>query len=135
SLVVDILTNGGDPNPRWQQRLFWAILEGVIAAVLLIAGATTDADALDAIQTASIAAGLPFCIVLIAMSVGLVRGLAHERVAPPRAPEPGPLAGLREAAERRKPPRAAAEEQQLAEEEQAIEEEQGIEEEQATEGG
>lgn len=129
SLVVDILTNGGDPNPRWQQRLFWAVLEGVIAAVLLVAGATTDADALGAIQTASIAAGLPFCIVLIGMSVGLVRGLAHERVDPPRAPEPGPLAGLREAAERRKPPRAAAEEQATEEQQPAEEEEQ------ATEGG
>src|SRR5699024_4957361 len=72
SLVVDILTNGGDPNPRWQQRLFWAVLEGIVAAVLLIAGAAAGEDALTAIQTASIAAGLPFCFVLIAMCVGLV---------------------------------------------------------------
>ncbi len=41
SLVVDILTNGGDPNPIWQQRLFWATMEGVVAAVLLIAGTAT----------------------------------------------------------------------------------------------
>ena len=36
SLVIDILTNGGDPNPKWQQRLFWAVLVGVVAAVLLL---------------------------------------------------------------------------------------------------
>lgn len=101
SLVVDILTNGGDPNPRWQQRLFWAVLEGVVAAVLLIAGAAAGEDALTAIQTASIAAGLPFCFVLIAMCVGLVRGLSAEPVDPPRTPEPPPLAGLRLASQRR----------------------------------
>lgn len=104
SLVVDILTNGGDPNPRWQQRLFWALLEGVVAAVLLIAGATAGEDALTALQTASIAAGLPFCFVLIAMCVGLVRGLSEEPVDPPRTPEPAPLAGLRLAAQRKQPP-------------------------------
>jgi len=38
SLVVDMLTNGGDPHPIWQQRLFWAVTEGAIAAILLIAG-------------------------------------------------------------------------------------------------
>src|SRR5699024_3372497 len=59
SLVVDILTNGGDPHPRWQQRLFWAVLEGVIAAILLVAGAASGADALTALQTASLIAGLP----------------------------------------------------------------------------
>src|SRR5699024_1979060 len=95
SLVVDILTNGGDPNPRWQQRLFWAILEGVVAAVLLIAGAAAGEDALTAVQTASLTAGLPFCLVLIAMCVGLVRGLSTAAVDPPRAPAPAPLAGLR----------------------------------------
>lgn len=80
SLVVDILTNGGDPHPRWQQRLFWAVLEGVVAAVLLVAGAAGGADALSALQTASILAGLPFCLVLLAMCAGLVRGLRTERL-------------------------------------------------------
>ncbi|MBA8826871.1 choline/glycine/proline betaine transport protein [Saccharopolyspora lacisalsi] len=94
SLVVDILTNGGDPHPKWQQRLFWAITEGVIAAVLLAAGAVTGSDALSALQTASIVAGLPFCIVLLVMCIGLAKGLAQERL--PSAPqEPSPLIDLR----------------------------------------
>lgn len=103
SLVVDILTNGGDPNPRWQQRMFWAILEGVIAAVLLVAGAATGEDALSALQTASIVAGLPFCIVLIFMCIGLARGLTQERVGPPRPPEPAPLDAMRRSARRPEP--------------------------------
>ncbi|MGJ7906641.1 BCCT family transporter [Actinopolyspora sp. H202] len=102
SLVVDILTNGGDPRPRWQQRLFWAVLEGVIAAVLLTAGAVSGADALSALQTASIVAGLPFCIVLLLMCVGLSRALNQERRVLTRVEEPSPLVGLRESTTRRR---------------------------------
>jgi choline/glycine/proline betaine transport protein len=109
SLVVDILTNGGDPNPVWQQRLFWAVSEGAVAAVLLVAGAAAGADALGALQAASIAAGLPFCVVLILMAVGLVKGLRHEDIERPDITEPPPLAGMREYSLRSRGPRAEAE--------------------------
>ncbi len=109
SLVVDILTNGGDPNPVWQQRLFWAITEGALASVLLIAGAASDSDALGALQAASIAAGLPFCVVLVLMAVGLVKGLRHEDIEKPGISEPPPLAGMREYAARSRGPRGEAE--------------------------
>ena len=93
SLVVDMLTNGGDPNPIWQQRLFWAVLEGLVAAVLLVAGAAVGGDPLSALQAASVSAGLPFCVVLLVMCYSLVKGLEEERVpdvVPERvAPEPG----------------------------------------------
>jgi len=79
SLVVDILTNGGDPNPIWQQRLFWATMEGVVAAVLLVAGTATGGDALGALQTSAIASGLPFCIVLLIMCYTLYYSLSRER--------------------------------------------------------
>src|SRR5699024_7942619 len=95
SLVFDILSNGGVPNPRWQQRLFWAILEGVVADVLVIASAAAGEVALTAVQTASFTAGFPFWLVFIAMCVGLVRGFCTEAVDPPRAPEPVSLAGVR----------------------------------------
>ncbi len=87
SLVIDILTNGGDPNPIWQQRLMWAVLEGVVAAVLLGAGAATGGDALLALQSASVASGLPFTVVLIFMCVGLVVALRNERL-PSMQPSP-----------------------------------------------
>ncbi|MFC4461235.1 BCCT family transporter [Pseudonocardia nematodicida] len=100
SLVIDILTNGGDPNPRWQQRLFWAVLQGVIAAVLLGAGAATGADALSALQTASILAGLPLVVVLALMAVGLSRALRDERFVVALPEEPSPREGLRRSAQR-----------------------------------
>ncbi|WP_235883356.1 BCCT family transporter [Saccharopolyspora elongata] len=104
SLVVDILTNGGDPHPRWQQRLFWAVLEGVIAAVLLLAGGAAGGEALSALQTASIVAGLPFCIVLLFLCLGLVRGLRTERLAALALHPPQPLTDLRRSSQRRNRP-------------------------------
>ncbi len=87
SLVIDILTNGGDPNPIWQQRLMWAVLEGVVAAVLLGAGAATGGDALLALQSAAVASGLPFTVVLIFMCIGLALALRNERM-PGMQPSP-----------------------------------------------
>lgn len=87
SLVVDILTNGGDPNPDWRQRMFWAITEGAVAAILLIAGAAAGGDPLSALQTASVAAGLPFSVVLIFVCWGLLKGLSEEK-APGNEPSP-----------------------------------------------
>ncbi len=75
SLVVDILTSGGhaDPSPVWQ-RIFWAVVEGVVAASLLLAGG------LAALQTATIASALPFTVVMILMCWGLLRALRIEAV-------------------------------------------------------
>ena len=87
SLVIDILTNGGDPNPVWYQRLMWAVLEGVVAATLLGAGAATGGDPLTALQSAAVASGLPFTLVLIFMCIGLAVGLRDERL-PSMQPEP-----------------------------------------------
>jgi len=68
SMVIDIITAGGDPDPPVPQRLFWAILEGVVAAVLLMGGG------LLALQAAAVATGLPFAIVLLFMCFSLRKG-------------------------------------------------------------
>lgn len=74
SLVVDILTSGGkDASPAWQ-RIFWAIVEGIVAAALLVAGG------LAALQTATIASALPFTIIMIVMCWGLLTALRVEGV-------------------------------------------------------
>ncbi|GAA5113850.1 BCCT family transporter [Haloechinothrix salitolerans] len=78
SLVVDMLTNGGDPHPVRAQRIFWAITEGAIAAVLLWVG---GAVALGALQAASVTAGLPFGIALVLLAIGLAKGFRSERLA------------------------------------------------------
>jgi len=88
SLVIDILTNGGDPNPDWRQRLFWAVTEGLVGAILLLAGAASGGDPLGALQTAAVTAGLPFSIVLVFVTIGLIKGLSEETT-PEAAPQPG----------------------------------------------
>jgi choline/glycine/proline betaine transport protein len=74
SLVVDMLTSGGDEDSPVWQRVFWAIVEGVVAAALLLAGG------LKALQTATIASALPFAIIMILMCWGLTRALNIESV-------------------------------------------------------
>lgn len=74
SLVVDMLTSGGDESaPTWQ-RIFWAVLEGVVAAALLLAGG------LGALQTATITSALPFAVIMVLMCWGLLRALRIEAV-------------------------------------------------------
>ena len=72
SLVIDIITSGGNMDPPVAQRVFWAISEGVVAAVLTIGGGLT------ALQTASIITGLPFAVVLVVMAWGLLRAFREE---------------------------------------------------------
>ncbi|WP_133105349.1 BCCT family transporter [Psychrobacter sp. S4(2024)] len=74
SFVIDMLTAGGDTNPPKIQRLFWALMEGLIAAILLAAGG------LGALQAAAIVAGLPFALVIFVMMYALLRGLSRDRL-------------------------------------------------------
>ena len=73
SLVIDILTSNGDPDPPVGQRIFWALSEGAVAAVLLVTGG------LAALQAAALTTALPFCLVIVLMCWSLVRGLRNER--------------------------------------------------------
>jgi len=75
SLVVDNLTSGGKLDSPVPQRVFWAVMEGVVAAVLMLSGG------LAAIQSAAIAVGLPFAIVLLVMCYSLYQGLNREMAA------------------------------------------------------
>jgi len=79
SLVVDSLTAGGKLDAPVPQRIFWAITEGAIAAVLLVGGG------LKALQTAAIITGLPFTIILITMVFSLLKGLQDEHLNMERA--------------------------------------------------
>ncbi|MBJ7553790.1 BCCT family transporter [Marinomonas spartinae] len=86
SLVVDSLASGGAlETPIWQ-RVFWASLEGVIAATLLLAGG------LSALQTMSILAALPFAMIMLLAALGLWRALViegHREAAVEAAAAPG----------------------------------------------
>jgi choline/glycine/proline betaine transport protein len=72
SLVDDMVTSGGHPNPPRAQRVFWAVSEGVVAATLLLGGG------LQALRTASLTSGLPMTLFLAVACFGLVRAFRAE---------------------------------------------------------
>jgi choline/glycine/proline betaine transport protein len=87
SLVIDMITSGGHQDPPTWQRIFWAVTEGVVAAVLLLAGGLTG------LQTASIAAALPFSVIMLVVCYGLLRGLQMEGLKRLAHGVPPPLVG------------------------------------------
>lgn len=80
SLVVTMLASHGDPEPPVQTRVFWALLEGAIAAVLLYVGALTGrlTDGLTALQTMAILVAAPFSVIMVASVVATGRALHRE---------------------------------------------------------
>ena len=76
SLVIDSITAGGKIDAPVPQRIFWATIEGAIAAALLYVGGT---EAIQALQAGAISTGLPFTFVLLAMCVSLLMGLSTEK--------------------------------------------------------
>ena len=73
SFVVDSIASRGNPkSPVWQ-RLFWAVVLGITAAVLLLAGG------LGALQAMTLVAALPVALIMLVLCYGLWRGLVADR--------------------------------------------------------
>ncbi|WP_152208713.1 BCCT family transporter [Marinobacter changyiensis] len=75
SLVIDTITAGGKTDAPVPQRLFWAVLQGVIAGILLYGGGN---DALTTLQAGSLITALPFTPILLLMCLSLYKGLKTE---------------------------------------------------------
>jgi choline/glycine/proline betaine transport protein len=73
SLVVDHLTSGGKLDSPKPQRVFWAVMEGSIAAVLLF-----SEGGLGSLQAAAVSTGLPFALVLLLMIWSLHKAFSRE---------------------------------------------------------
>ncbi len=69
TLVICTLLSMGDQDPPHRFRIVWGLGVGAVAAVLLLAGG------LKALQAASIAAGLPFSIVMVMMTLGMFHSM------------------------------------------------------------
>jgi len=77
SLVIDSITAGGKVDAPVPQRIFWASIEGAIAAALLWVGGT---EAIQALQAGAISTALPFTIILLVMCVSLIMGMKTEQI-------------------------------------------------------
>ena len=81
SLVVDILSAGGELDPPKLSRVYWCFLEGLAAAVLLLVGGS---GSLTALQTASIATAAPFSLVMVAACVAMLRAFRYDLATTPQ---------------------------------------------------
>jgi len=81
SLVIDILSTGGDLETPVVTRVYWAVLEGIAAAVLLLVGGSAS---LTALRTVSIATAVPFSIVILLACFALLKAFQHDVATTPR---------------------------------------------------
>ncbi|MCS2611124.1 BCCT family transporter [Halomonas dongshanensis] len=76
TLVICTILAKGSPHPPQLYRVIWGLGLGATAAVLLIAGG------LEALQTAAIAAALPFSVALLVMCYCMIKALRGESADP-----------------------------------------------------
>ena len=76
TLVMCTMLSMGDEHPPVKFRVFWGVTSGVVAGVLMLAGG------LNALQTASIVAGLPIAVILLCMIYGTVKALHEDHPLP-----------------------------------------------------
>ncbi|MFC4403469.1 BCCT family transporter [Gracilibacillus xinjiangensis] len=74
SFVLGSMTSNGDLEPKNSVKLIWGFLIAGAASVLLFSGG----GGLDALQTASIIAALPFAIVMVLMIISLLITLGKD---------------------------------------------------------
>ncbi|MBB3232072.1 BCCT family transporter [Halomonas stenophila] len=72
TLVLTTILSLGNDEPPQRFRVFWGVVIGLVAAVLLVAGG------LKALQTALIAAALPLSGVILIMTAGVLVSLVRE---------------------------------------------------------
>jgi len=73
SFLVAMIMSRGDLEPKTVMKIIWGIVIGLSGVILLVSGG------LQALQTVSIVAALPFSIIIIGMLYSLVRGLQSEK--------------------------------------------------------
>ncbi|MBF4599952.1 BCCT family transporter [Frigoribacterium sp. VKM Ac-1396] len=72
SLVLGMISTGGDTEPKPWVRIFWAVVTALVAIALLVTGG------LDALKTAAIITALPFSVVMIGICVATFRAFDSE---------------------------------------------------------
>lgn len=73
TFVVGMMTSGGNLEPKSTLKIFWGILLGCIAGVLLITGG------LDAVKTVALAIGFPFMVIMMFMMYSLFKGFCEDK--------------------------------------------------------
>ncbi|WP_458209287.1 BCCT family transporter [Haladaptatus sp. NG-SE-30] len=72
TLAVSMMTTGGKEHPSSVNRIFWALLQGTVASILMVIGGVR------ALQSAAIITGAPFAVVCLVAMLGLIRTFQDE---------------------------------------------------------
>ena len=75
SVVMGTLSQKGAVNPHRNPVIFWGVLTGAVAAVMLLVGGE---DGLTGLQNLTILVAVPFVLVMIALCVALYRDLRSD---------------------------------------------------------
>ncbi|NSL43835.1 BCCT family transporter [Streptomyces sp. 8P21H-1] len=78
SIVMGTLSQKGALEPGRLVVVFWGVVTGAVAAIMLLVG--TEGDALTGLQNLTILAAAPFVLVMIGMCVALMRDLRRDPV-------------------------------------------------------
>jgi len=73
TFVLGMFTSHGTISPKPLMRVLWGVVQVMVAGVLLLSGG------LEALQTISIVAALPFMILMIFMAASLLQSLRGEK--------------------------------------------------------
>ena len=72
AFVLSSMSTGGSENPATGVKVTWGLIVALFAAVLLVTGG------LEALQTATIAAAVPFSLIMVWMCFALFKALSQE---------------------------------------------------------
>jgi choline-glycine betaine transporter len=78
SIVMGMLSENGTENPRRRSIIFWGAATGAVAAVMLLAGGSEPAAALNGLKNITIVSAVPFVIVMLILCVALWKDLARD---------------------------------------------------------
>jgi choline-glycine betaine transporter len=75
SIIMGSISSYGVEEPRKPLIIFWGVMMGAVAAVMLLAGGDDPAEALTGLQQITIVAALPFVVVMVGMCIALTKDL------------------------------------------------------------
>ncbi|MGO2037305.1 MAG: BCCT family transporter [Brevibacterium sp.] len=78
SIVMGTLSANGMLEPGRALVIFWGTATGAVAAVMLLAGGSDPAEALDGLKNITIVSALPFVIVMLLLCVALWKDLSKD---------------------------------------------------------
>ncbi len=81
SIVMGSLSSNGRLEPSKRVLIFWGVLTGAIAAVMLLAGGDDPSAALNGLKNITIVSALPFAAVMFLLCFALVRDLRRDPIA------------------------------------------------------